>query len=199
MAICVAQVTSVLIAQPFPPCIFFPCVCPGCSEPMPVFYYNDMTGIFSIDTRGPNGQVDTPQTSGSIQGDDFGLTGMIIASLDGSGAFMEPFNGIDFGQGIFWSTSYASGHYLLSGTFTLRPFLSPAPYDVIQLPTGLGLHNFGSISVSLRAGFGEPTVYKFCSANCVQIVPEPSLRLVLVMSLAFCSRIRRGVVSRWPG
>jgi hypothetical protein len=156
---------------------------------VPVVYYNAITGILGLDTRGLNRVKDTPDftaPAGPIEYDDVGFIGLIVYTPITGGTFLPPFDQLfDPVQVLLYTASYSGGRYQLLVNGPIDRFLWPGVYSVLQLPTGLSQSDFPSVEMAVSFGPPPPPCCGvFTQApNRVQIVPEPNVHMVLTTAV----------------
>jgi hypothetical protein len=177
-------------AQPAPdPSLWEPPVFnPSGQRVVPVVYYDATTGILGLDTRGLNRIKDTPDYTtipGPIEYDDVGFIGFLLHTPITGGTFFPPFDQLfDPVQGLIYHADYSGGAYTLLAMGATGRFLWPGVYSVLQLPTGLKQSDFPFVEMAVSFGPIPQCCGVFIPApNRVQIVPEPSVHMVLTTAL----------------
>lgn len=152
---------------------------------IPVVYYDNATGILSVDTRGVNRTVDTVGNAGAIGADDVGLITLLVTGPAATSTF-APFAG-GFDNGVAWTTQFFAGKMQTIGTAVFGQYLPPGVYPFHQYPVGT---NLAGAPVEMAVNFA-PNQPGGILRGVVQI-PEPaSFGLIGSVALGLVGLLRR--------
>lgn len=190
--IAVAMMSTLAFGQPSPdPSLWNNVQNPSGLQAVPVVYYDQATGVMSLNNLGLNGVSDTAGGS-AIGGDDVGTISLLIRGPEPTSNF-PPFQNATFDptNGIAWSYQYFNGRAQLIGNAVTGQYILPGVNQIFQYAAGLTAADFQDVEMAVNFTTGAPGANLFGSVQIV--VPEPAvLALIGSLLLGICSFRRRG-------